>query len=172
MESIKIDDELWSEKVTGVSNWSVWKRRAYPVKIEIAVADKVYNIPGKKGFIYNHLEKCEQSVDNADYVITGLLGEKWPIMAETLENYEAVPEEITTEPKEFYTKVNNKDYYAIQIPAEISFTVQTRHFGILNGNVARISHRLGDYIVCTSFKEENYRIVNGDIFERMYELVQ
>lgn len=174
MDSIIISEQHWIDVVENKSNWQKWRKRIYSVKIQKAVKDKIYNVPGKKGVIYNFLEDCEQSLENAAYIVTGLAGEIWPITEKDLSSYDVNPEEIGIEPKEFYTRPNGKEYFGIQIPAEILFSVETKHFGVLHGNarVNEISHGEGDYILCTSFESENFRIVNGHIFDKMYELVE
>ena len=155
-------------------NWQKWRKRIYPVKIQKAVKDKIYNVPGKAGVTYNFLEDCEQSLENAAYIVTGLAGEIWPITEKDLASYEVNPEDIGIEPKEFYTKPNGKEYFGIKIPADVTFSVETKHFGVLNGNANghKIPHGTGDYILCTSFDSENFRIVNGHVFDKMYELVE
>lgn len=174
MDSISINDEYWKNVIENKANWQKWRKRIYPVKIQKAIKDKIYNVPGKAGVTYNFLEACEQSLENAAYIVTGLAGEIWPITEKDLDSYDAKPEDIGIEPKEFYTRPNGKIYFGIQIPVQTLFSLETKYFGVLHGNANayEISHGKGDYILCTSFDSGNFRIVNGHIFDKMYELVE
>lgn len=174
MDSIIVNEEHWKDALENNANWQKWRKRVYSVKIQKAIKDNIYNVPGKKGVTYNFLEDCEQSLENAEYIVTGLAGEIWPITEKDLASYDARPEDIDIEPKEFYTRPNGNEYYGIKIPVQTLFSVETKHFGVLYGNANAdvIPHGEGDYILCTSLDSENFRIVNGHIFDKMYELVE
>lgn len=134
MNVICINDKEWQEKVADSHNWAVYRRKRYQVKIQKAIPDKEYNVPGKKGVVYNCLEDSEEPVEKADYVMTGLVGEMWPIAEKYLSGYEAQPSDIEEEPKEFYTRISDRRYFAIHIPAHIPFSVNDEMYGVLKGN--------------------------------------
>ena len=166
------ENEDQSNLIADLKNWNMYRRKQYQVKIQKALPDKVYNVSGRPGVVYNILEDCEESVAAADYIVAGLLGEMWPISQKDLCGYDADVNEIDEIPKLFHTKPSDKTYYGILIPVTVPFSVETGKYGRLNGNAKpdEIPHGQGDYIICTSFDEGDYRIVNGQIFNKMYEL--
>lgn len=155
--------------VDDISMWKKYKRCSYTVMIQKASSDIEYNVKGKKGVVYNKLEMAEESVEGFDYVVTGIVGEMWPITRDALIGYEIDDEsEIEDYPKPFMTKRADSEYYAIMIPGEIKFQVHLANGIVLNGNKEGAQHGNGDYVLCNSLELKNYRIVNGDIFDRMY----
>lgn len=169
MNKIWIEDPQWEEKAADSHHWRVYQRKRYPVKIQTADRNRIYNVPDSPGIVYNFLEDSYESLEHADYVITGLLGEMWPVTKKNIQGYEASEEEITDIPETFFSKASDARYYALQIPDNISFTVQTEKYGDLKGNVAGREHGNGDFLICTSFQKQDFRIVNGQIFDEMYE---
>lgn len=170
MNRIFFEDGTWEKRVGKPENWGKFKRKSYQVKLQKAMSDRVYNVPGTPGVVYNFLEDCRETVADAGYIVTGLLGEMWPIGRESLAGYDAEEKDISEEPKSFWTKSGERVYFAIQIPLEVKFSVETS-YGLLKGNYAtdEIPHGKGDYLVCNSFAEGDYRVINGAIFHEMYE---
>lgn len=151
--------------------WKVYYRNIYDVKIEKAFSDKIYNVLGRAGIVYNFLEDSYESVKGADYVVTGILGEMWPITKESLCGYDIRADEITDKPITVKTKKRDTQYFAIRVPKECKFIVVLEQMGELKGNQNMIEHGDGDYILCTSLEKEDYRIINGQVFHKMYRQV-
>lgn len=172
MNRIIFEEPYWNRFVSDTGNWQEFQRKPYQVKIEKAFPDKIYNVPEKPGVVYNILEDCEESILKADYVVTGLMGEMWLISCKDLCGYEVNEVEIEVTPKLVYTKSGDRTYYGVRIPLDTAFSVETLKYGKLKGNANqdRVPHGEGDYIICTSFDAGDFRIVNGQIFHKMYEL--
>lgn len=173
MNHIWIEEE-WQEKIAQQENWFACQRKKYAVSIQKAVRDKEYNVPGRPGYLYNCLEDSVESLESADYIVTGLLGEMWPITEKNLASYDVEGITLSEEPKQVFTKAATMIHYALQIPVEVPFAVEVSWCGKLNGNARaeEIPHGTGDYLVCTTPEEGDYRIVNGAVFKKMYERVE
>jgi hypothetical protein len=171
MSKIIIETQLIEEITFNSESWKVYYRNSYDVKIEKAFSDKIYNVPGRAGVIYNFLEDSYEPVKGADYVVTGILGEMWPITKESLCGYDIKANEITDNPITVKTMKRETPYFAIRIPKECKFSVVLEQMGELKGNRDMIEHGKGDYILCTSFEKEDYRIINGQVFDKMYRQV-
>lgn len=61
------------------SAWRFFRNRSYRAQIEKANCEKIYNVPGKKGVVYNIFEDAYETVVSDGYVVTGVCGEQWPI---------------------------------------------------------------------------------------------
>lgn len=172
MNKIIFEEPYWNRFVADTGNWQAFQRKPYQVQIQKALPDKIYNVSEKPGVVYNILEDCEESIAEADYVVTGLMGEMWPISRKDLCGYEVDETAIDETPKPVYTKSGDRTYYGVKIPLEADFFVETSKYGKLRGNAKpdKIPHGEGDYIICSSFAEGDFRIVNGQIFDKMYLL--
>lgn len=170
MNKVIFEDEKWKAYVTDICNWKEIRKKRYQVKLQKALPDKEYNVPGRPGIVYNILENCEEIIAEGHYIVTGLLGKMWIISEEYLDGYEVEKEEIGEEPKVFYAKTSDKIYYGLHIPINVSFAVEIPEYGTLKGNsdLDSIPHGAGDYLVCNSFNKGDYRIVSGAVFHRMY----
>lgn len=146
------------------------KKRRYQVQIQRGDSNKVYNVPDRPGMVYNHLEDSYEQVLDGMYVITGLLGEMYPVTREVLANYEVEPEDLKDIPVLIWTKPGVEQFEAVRIPVEIPFEVEIPEIGILYGNSPKSSHGEGDYLL-RSVGSEDFRIVNGTLFHRIYEIL-
>ena len=181
---LKMNDELGyslrpevmhhaGEKMTGIDRLingkqpKEYRRRRYPVYIRRAVKGSIYNVSDTPDVVYNILEDSYETTADADYIVTGLLGEMWPIKKESLAGYDVSPEEIDDEPRQFFSKSSDIVFYAVQISGE--FELELEDGIVLKGNRPGIEHGEGDYILWTSLEKQDYRIINGKIFTSMYE---
>lgn len=157
-----------------ITNQNIWKcahKRVHEVTIQAANEKRNYNVEGKKGVVYNKLLQEELEVSGYQYVITGVAGEMYPIYKSELINFEVDDtQKIGVKPQRIFTKANHIDYYAIQIPVEYKFEIKLASGKILEGNTDGIEHGQGDYIICTSFERRDYRIVKGNLFDKLYEM--
>lgn len=172
MNKIFFDEPYWKRFVADIGNWQEFQRKPYQVQIQKALPDRIYNVAGKPGVLYNILEDCEESIAETDYVVTGLMGEMWPICRKELCGYKVDEAVIDETPKPVYTKSGDRIYYGVRIPLGTVFSVETSRYVQLKGNANpdKIPHGEGDYIICTSFDEGDFRVVNGQIFHKMYTL--
>lgn len=160
--------------------WKLYTNKSYPVKIQVADSQRIYNVPDRPGIVYNYLENAYEKVDNADYVITGMLGEMWPIGKNSLMKYSINPKYITLEPISVNTKELSTVYAAIIIPTHLQFALEINYGekSVLYGNCLGIEHGVGDYILVKTklvnglhhpdFNDSG-RIINGTIFHKLYK---
>ena len=160
--------------------WKFYTNRSYRAKIQIADSQQIYNVIGKPGVVYNSLEDAYEKVGDVGYVVTGILGEMWPIGEKTVKKYNVDPDIITAEPMEVDTVELDTVYAAIMIPSGTQFTLETNYGekAVLKGNRSGIVHGDGDYVlVMTKMINGVYipdfddcgRIINGVIFEKLYK---
>ena len=169
------------ECVTSIPTlWKLYTNKSYPVKIQIADSQRIYNVPDNPGIVYNYLENAYEKVDNANYVITGMLGEMWPISKNSLMKYSINPEYITLEPISVNTMELSTVYAAIIIPSHLRFALEINYGekSVLHGNRLGIEHGVGDYILVKTKLEnglhrpdftDSGRIINGTIFHMLYK---
>lgn len=158
---------------TNQNAWQMVHERAYEVDIQVADEKRNYNVEGKKGegVVFNKLIQKELPVAGYQYVVTGVLGEMYPIYKSELIDFEiGEGQKIGAKPRKFVKKANHIDYYAIQIPVQYKFQIKLASGKVLEGNTDGIEHGEGDYLICTSFERRDYRIVKGNIFDKLYEI--
>lgn len=168
---------------TPSADWKAYRNRSYKAKIQLADPDRIYNVPDKKGLVYNFLEDSYEKVSSNGFVVTGVIGEIWPVSKKAIAKYDISPECITSEPTEVDTVELDTVYAAIPIPAEIQFTLEVDYGekAVLKGNRSGIDHGSGDYILAAArlingkflpdFNDSG-RIVNGAIFDMLYRPLQ
>ena len=169
--------------IESASEWKLFVNRSYRAKIQKGSASQVYNVPERAGVVYNILEDSYEPVRDGCYIVTGAAGEMWPIPAAALRKYRIAPEDITAEPQEVDTVPTDSVFAGIQIPADVRFTLEVDYGEkcVLKGNRDGIGHGEGDWVL-VAVKEENGklvpdftdagRIVNGEIFEILYQSYQ
>lgn len=136
--------------------------------------------------VYNFIEDEHYVTDEKNsIVLIGTKGEMWPVKeSKLLSDYKTTPELVSNigeEPISIETKGGQTIQWAMKIPEDISFIVQTPWGAELLGNKEKvinpntneeIGHDGGDYIVCEDLNGrpnlEDRRFVNGVIFERTY----
>ena len=162
------------------SDWSLYTNRSYRAKIQKADPNRIYNVPGQPGVVYNCLEDSYESV-GSQYVVTGVAGEMWPIGEGALRKYRITAEDITAEPTEVDTVELDTIYAAIRIPLETKFTLEVDYGekALLHGNRDGIPHSDGDYVLIPAKMspdgkfvpdfDDSGRIVNGTIFDKLYK---
>lgn len=161
------------EKLLKQYKFEPYHRKEYPVKIQRVKEDTVYNVPDHKNLVYNYLEQAYEPTEGADYVVTGILGEMWPITEEALKGYQiADRNEITYEPKTFLSRPNNITYYAARIDKREKVNIKLRNSILLHANAASVEHGEGDYLIYTLENVEDLRVINGKIFPYMYERIK
>lgn len=173
-----------SENIQWITNphtqWKFYTNRSYRAKIQIADLQQVYNVADKPGVVYNCLEDAYEKVSDTGYVVTGIVGEMWPIGEKAVEKYNVAPDDITTEPIEVDTVELDTVYAAIMIPNDTQFTLEVDYGekAVLRGNRFGIEHGGGDCVlVMAKFIDGEYypdftdsgRIVNGEIFDKLYK---
>ena len=129
-----------------------------PVKFEVDGEKAVYAI--KYGT--NDLEQNNWSTNPArPYIITGTVGERWPVKPSNLSAYEVNPEDIIVSPLTISTKDPSDQEFMVctRIPSEYSVRVTTkwayRDDGTIdesqiltaNSEDSKIRHADGDYLV-------------------------
>lgn len=169
MNTVDVPEE-YEEILLNKNKWSAYTRRSYEVMIQKASEKMIYNVPDKPGYVFNKLELSNIDVTGYSYIVTGLAGEMWPIQESSLVGYEANPDDIKAKPKAFKTRTNDITYYAVQIPVEKEFKVSLANGTVLNGNSYGVEHGTGDYLLCTDFENKDYRIINGYIFDQIYQI--
>lgn len=160
--------------------WKLYRNRSYLARIQTADPSRIYCDGGEPGIVYNCLEQSYERVAENGYIVTGLMGEMWPIGRKVLPKYDIDPNAITDEPTPVFTRETDTVYAGIRIPVGTRFTLETDYGEKvwLKGNAAGIPHGTGDYVlVCT--RTENGvivpdfgdcgRIINGSIFGRLYQ---
>lgn len=162
------------------TQWKFYTNRSYRAKIQIADSQQVYNVADKPGVVYNCLEDAYENVSDTGYVVTGIVGEMWPIGEKAVKKYNVNPANITAEPMEIDTLELDTVYAAIRIPTETQFTLEVDYGekAVLRGNRSGMEHGNGDYVlVMTKLVDGEYypdfddsgRIINGAIFDRLYK---
>ena len=161
------------------TKWNLFTNKSYQAQIQKASSDKVYNVPDKKGVVYNFLENTYEKVGDEGYIITGLLGEMWVIPPKSLKKYKIIEKDITNNPQPVMTVETDDVFAGIQIlNDEFTLEVDYGEKAILNGNRKGVAHGTGDYIiVATKLENGQYipdfedsgRIVNGAIFDKLYK---
>lgn len=162
------------------AEWTLFTNRSYPAKIQLADPQQIYNVPGQPGVVYNILEDAYEKVGGAGYVVTGIAGEMWPIGAGAVVKYNIDPAKITAEPLPVQTVELDTVYAATVIPADTPFTLEVSYGerAVLKGNRSGIAHGSGDRILVFAKKDggvwlpdlsDNGRIVNGAIFDKLYQ---
>ena len=153
------------------NKWDTYVRKQYFVQIQKADLQQIYNVSDSPGIVYNFLEDSYEKVIEDGYVITGLLGEMWPIPKEGLTHYDVGDLEIGIEPVLVSTQKSNLRYEGIQIPEKFLFTLNISGIGVLKGNHKGNQHAGGDYVVkeIRGTVKQAIRIVNGMIFDKMYQ---
>lgn len=160
--------------------WGLFTNRSYMAQIQKADPERIYNIPDKKGFVYNQFEDSCEKVNSRNYIITGVAGEMWPINEKNLPKYKVNPEDITYEPQNVMTVETGAVLAGIQIPADIEFMLEVDYGekSWLKGNHHGIEHGEGDWILVNTTLvngiyvpdfSDSGRIVNGSIFEKIYK---
>lgn len=166
--------------INNPTQWKFYTNRSYRAKIQIADSQQVYNVADKPGVVYNCLEDAYENVSDTGYVVTGIVGEMWPIGEKSVKKYNVNPANITAEPMEIDTLELDTVYAAIRIPTETQFTLEVDYGekAVLRGNRSGMEHGNGDYVlVMTKLVDGEYypdfddsgRIINGAIFDRIYK---
>ena len=160
--------------------WRFYTNRSYQAKIQTADSQRVYNVADKPGVVYNCLEDAYEKVGDSGYVVTGLVGEMWPIGEKAVKKYNVDPKNITAEPMEVDTVELDTVYAAIMIPSDTMFTLEVDYGekAVLRGNRFGIDHGDGDYVLVAAKLvngiyipdfDDSGRIINGAIFEKLYQ---
>lgn len=165
------------------TQWKLYTNRSYRAKIQTADPQRIYNVPSHLGLVYNYLEDAFEKVGDIGYIVTGIAGEMWPIGTDAVRKYHIAPSQITAEPIPVDTAELDTVYAAIIIPngKQFSLEVDYGEKAVLHGNRSGIEHGDGDYVlVAARFADGKYqpdfddngRVVNGAIFEKLYRLFQ
>lgn len=165
------------------TKWKFYTNKSYRAKVQTANSKQVYNVAGQPGVVYNCLEDAYEKVSDTGYVVTGIVGEMWPISEKAVRKYQVNPECITAEPIEVDTVELDTVYAAVQIPNDMPFTLEVDYGekAILQGNRSGIAHGDGDYILLTTKFvngiyypdfEDSGRIINGKIFNKLYKEIK
>ena len=145
--------------------WQPYRNCSYTVQMQLADHAQVYNVPEKAGVVYNLPEDAYEEVPEVGYVVTGLMGEMWVIPPKALAKYDIDPTKLTHTPQPV-RKI------------KFSLVVNYGREVILRGNRDGVPHGDGDRIIVLARREGNCivpladeagRIVNGSIFERLYQ---
>ncbi|HOO06784.1 MAG TPA: hypothetical protein PLH83_09915 [Ruminococcus sp.] len=70
---MKISDNI-SYITEAPEKWSLFRNRSYTAKIQRSDPQREYNVPGKKGVVYNYLEDSYEPVSEGGFIVTGALG--------------------------------------------------------------------------------------------------
>ena len=148
------------------------KKKEYIVTLERANIAKEYNIKGKPGYVYNYLEDAEISVDGMAYVVTGTVGEMWPIPEKRADAYEII-EELSQGIYKAKTKKSEQLYEYKLIPVDEQMSLEIENGSVLhvNAKANSVDHGEGDRLIRVK-GEESYWVVNGRVFESTYEIVK
>ena len=165
-----------------VNLWKNYTNRSYKVKVQKADKNKIYNVAGQPGIVYNIFEDSYAKVNENGLVVTGVAGEMWPIGEKALKKYNVTLEQLNYEPLEVETVQTGIVFCGVLIPKETVFTLEANYGEkvILKGNSPAIEHGEGDYILVAAKLEngryipdftDSGRVVNGTIFEKLYKKV-
>lgn len=158
-----------------------WCRKAkYDVQVELAcypITDDLPLVDGfeEKIFIEDGVERkyavksgfnvLEQNhwTTNPDrpFVLTGTVGERWPVKPSNISAYDVDPKTISIKQKTISTKdpVEQEFLVAVRIPEEVSFKVIPRwayrsdgsideaQISVANSKSSAVSHNGGDYVI-------------------------
>lgn len=175
-----------SENVKYIANdislWRTYTNRRYKVKVQKADKNKIYNVAGQTGIVYNIFEDSYAKVNENGLVVTGVAGEMWPIGEKALKKYNVSLEQLSYEPIEVETIETGIVFCGVPIPKEVVFTLEANYGEkvILKGNRPDIEHGGGDYILVAAKLEngkyipdftDSGRVVNGTIFDKLYKEV-
>ena len=162
------------------ARWAYYTNRSCRAQIQLADPRRVYNVPGRPGVVYNFLEDAYETVAGSGYVVTGILGEMWPIGEGTVKKYDIDPADITAEPTPVNTVELDTVYAAVMIPADVPFTLEADYGekAVLRGNGPGAVHGPGDRVLFRAKRENGAyrpdftdcgRIVNGSVFDLLYK---
>ena len=160
--------------------WFLYTNKSYRAIIQKADKNKVYNVAGKPGIVYNFFEDSYAKVTDYGFVVTGILGEMWPIDRSTINKFNVSIDQLSLEPVEVDTIETGTVFCGVQIPVETEFTLEADYGEkvVLKGNHPKIEHGNGDFVlVAAKLEDGKYvpdfsdsgRIVNGTIFEKLYK---
>ena len=160
--------------------WKFYTNKSYRAKIQTADSQRMYNVADKPGVVYNCLEDAYEKVGDSGYVVTGIVGEMWPIGEKAVKKYNVDSRNITAEPMEVDTVELDTVYAAIMILSDTMFTLEVDYGekAVLRGNRPGIEHGEGDYVLVVAKKvngaytpdfDDSGRIINGAIFEKLYK---
>lgn len=169
---------MWITK--NIELWGFFTNKSFQASVQLANSQRVYNVIGKPGIVYNILEDAYEKVVDSGYVVTGIKDEMWIINKNSLDKYGVTPDEITEIPVKVNTVEVNTVYAAIMIPTKIQFTLEVNYGekAILKGNRLGIDHGNGDYILLLTKHingfyfpdfDDSGRIINGSIFNKLYK---
>lgn len=170
------------------------------IKLTTPIVQKTYNVGVTKPdvgqtSVYNKLEDSVENISPDMAILTGTLGEQWPVKLSKIfkkydiseQQYEALSngESIAVSTKSVPQNVPTN--FAFCIPTDISCVVTTEDGQGLNVNQEynrnneQISHGQGDLIVCGAKQLDNgdfvpdtewgFWVVNGAVAENTYELL-
>ena len=145
------------------------KKKEYTVKLKPADINVEYNIPEKKGYVYNFLEDAEISVEGMKYIVTGIKGEQWPVPEAAASRYEII-EEVEDGVLIAKTKPDDTVYEYKLIPADTTIQITISNGSVLNVNSEKSDHGDGDRLIRIK-GEEDFWVVNGLIFSDTYEII-
>lgn len=149
--------------------------------------------------IFNRLENATYKTSEVERVVmTGTCGEQWVSSVYELAANYTFEDGLAISPYELTQRmvkvmrgntfidvvkpfnivaITGVKYYALHIPVQYQFKIQTQYGHILSVNAPGISHGSGDFIVCSQDKYrrdmpnlEDQRVVNGEVFLATYDL--
>ena len=135
--------------INAPAQWNFYTNRSYRVLIRRADPQQIYNVPGKPGVMYNFMEDVYEKVMDNGYVVTGTMGEMWPIGADTIKKYNIEPSKVKSEPVLIDTVELYTVYAAVMIPYDTPFTLEVDYGekAMLHGNRPGLEHGNGDFIL-------------------------
>lgn len=179
-ELTKIIEDLMNEEKEDVKGYEVCRKAKYSVQIELGCYKLEDGEEPKEGFTIlereedgkvvryavkkgqNVLEKNNWTTSpERPYIITGTVGERWPVKPSNLSAYEVNPEDITIEPTEVFTKDPDDQEFLVCKKVDISKTevvfptwcfkedgtIDDAQVLVANDKGSSVSHEDGDYIV-------------------------
>ena len=144
------------------------RKKEYEVTLQKADVNKVYNIADKPGYVYNFLEDAEISVEGMEYVVTGLLGEMWPIPESRVSTYEII-RSVSEDTFLAKTKPAVTIYEYRRVPAKEQTVISIENGSELHVNSPKCEHGEGDVLIRVK-GEKHFWVVNGLVFEKTYEV--
>ena len=94
-----------------VNLWKNYTNRSYKVKVQKADKNKIYNVAGQPGIVYNIFEDSYAKVNENGLVVTGVAGEMWPIGEKALKKYNVTLEQLNYEPLEVETADSKRNRF-------------------------------------------------------------
>jgi hypothetical protein len=155
----------------------------------LKVTKKSYEVDIRKSSVavkvYNNLENVTYDVKPEEnrVIITGTAGEEWLAKVDKvlstyrkLDGSSLTEADIPVDKKLRVKTLPGSEYFAVFVPKERQFKVQTSWGDILTINRDGIPHGDGDYLIC-SVKDGNPNfsdvwVINGVIFSKTYELMK